>query len=261
MEKMLQRLPQVLLPWYEEHKRELPWRQDKEPYHIWVSEIMLQQTRVEAVKGYYARFLEKLPTIEDLANAPEELLHKLWEGLGYYSRVQNLKKAAEVIVNTHGGVFPKTYESFSYVLTKDKAVYVIGEVSVKDDDDPKILARSVGELTEDPADRQNARVERQAADEDKTRATVSEHGIITKSSLPKVVEASKIYIRVDSMEGKCFGRAISVVEIFSENGKCDVIFFDISTGKYSRSSLKVCLTEVVLEELKGICGKDNVVVK
>jgi len=62
MEKMLQRLPQVLLPWYEEHKRELPWRQDKEPYHIWVSEIMLQQTRVEAVKGYYARFLEKLPT-------------------------------------------------------------------------------------------------------------------------------------------------------------------------------------------------------
>ena len=158
-------------------------------------------------------------------------------------------------------VFPKTYESFSYVLTKDKAVYVIGEVSVKDDDDPKILARSVGELTEDPADRQNARVERQAADEDKTRATVSEHGIITKSSLPKVVEASKIYIRVDSMEGKCFGRAISVVEIFSENGKCDVIFFDISTGKYSRSSLKVCLTEVVLEELKGICGKDNVVVK
>ena len=110
MEKMLQRLPKVLLPWYEEHKRELPWRQDKEPYHIWVSEIMLQQTRVEAVKGYYARFLEKLPTIEDLANAPEELLHKLWEGLGYYSRVQNLKKASEVIVNTHGGVFPKTYE-------------------------------------------------------------------------------------------------------------------------------------------------------
>lgn len=110
MDKHLRQLPQVLLPWYEENKRELPWRQDKEPYHIWVSEIMLQQTRVEAVKGYYARFLEKLPTVEALANAPEELLHKLWEGLGYYSRVRNLKKAAEVIVNTYGGAFPQTYE-------------------------------------------------------------------------------------------------------------------------------------------------------
>lgn len=103
-------LPQVLLPWYDKKKRDLPWRKDKDPYHIWVSEIMLQQTRVEAVKGYYARFLEKLPTVKDLANAPEDTLHKLWEGLGYYSRVRNLKKAAEVIVNTHGGVFPNTYE-------------------------------------------------------------------------------------------------------------------------------------------------------
>ena len=79
---MLQQLPQVLLPWYEANKRELPWRKDKDPYHIWVSEIMLQQTRVEAVKGYYARFLEKLPRVEDLANAPDDLLHKLWEGRG-----------------------------------------------------------------------------------------------------------------------------------------------------------------------------------
>ncbi len=106
----LNTLPQMLLPWYEANRRELPWRQDKKPYHIWVSEIMLQQTRVEAVKGYYARFLRELPTIEDLANAPEDMLHKLWEGLGYYSRVRNLKKAAEVIVNTYGGEFPKTYE-------------------------------------------------------------------------------------------------------------------------------------------------------
>ena len=106
----INRLPQVLLPWYERNKRDLPWRKDKDPYHIWVSEIMLQQTRVEAVKGYYARFLEKLPTVEDLANAPDDLLHKLWEGLGYYNRVRNMKKAAQVIVNTYGGVFPKTYE-------------------------------------------------------------------------------------------------------------------------------------------------------
>jgi len=105
------RLPQLLLPWYEENKRDLPWRRDRDPYHIWVSEIMLQQTRVEAVKGYYTRFLEALPTIEALATCEDDALHKLWEGLGYYSRVRNLKKAAQVIVNDYGGVFPKDYES------------------------------------------------------------------------------------------------------------------------------------------------------
>ena len=87
-----QQLPQALLPWYDQVRRDLPWRQDRDPYHIWISEIMLQQTRVEAVKGYYARFLEALPTIEALAQAEEEQLHKLWEGLGYYSRVRNLKR-------------------------------------------------------------------------------------------------------------------------------------------------------------------------
>ena len=104
------RLPEALLPWYEANKRDLPWRQDREPYHVWLSEIMLQQTRVEAVKGYYTRFLEALPTVADLAAADDELLHKLWEGLGYYSRVRNLKKAAQVIMEEHGGVFPGKYE-------------------------------------------------------------------------------------------------------------------------------------------------------
>ena len=86
-------LPQWLLPWYEQNKRDLPWRQDRNPYHIWVSEIMLQQTRVEAVKGYYTRFLAALPDIPALAACNDDALHKLWEGLGYYSRVRNLKKA------------------------------------------------------------------------------------------------------------------------------------------------------------------------
>ena len=103
------RLPGALLPWYAQNKRELPWRQDKGPYHIWLSEIMLQQTRVEAVKGYYARFLEALPTVEALSCADEEKLYKLWEGLGYYSRVRNLKKAAQAIVECHGGAFPREY--------------------------------------------------------------------------------------------------------------------------------------------------------
>ena len=107
------RLPGVLLPWYERNRRELPWRKDKDPYHIWISEIMLQQTRVEAVKGYYARFLEALPTISALANADDEQLHKLWEGLGYYSRVRNLKKAAKQILERYNGVFPSTHREIS----------------------------------------------------------------------------------------------------------------------------------------------------
>ena len=110
MDELLNNLPRVLLPWYEEHKRDLPWRQDKGPYHIWVSEIMLQQTRVEAVKGYYARFLSALPTISHLANADEEALLKLWEGLGYYSRVRNLQKAAKVIMTQHHGCFPTDHK-------------------------------------------------------------------------------------------------------------------------------------------------------
>ncbi len=105
------RLPDALLPWYKENRRELPWRNDRDPYHIWLSEIMLQQTRVEAVRGYYARFLQALPTIEALASADDERLHKLWEGLGYYSRVRNLKKAAKVIVSTYNGIFPKDYKA------------------------------------------------------------------------------------------------------------------------------------------------------
>ena len=110
MSEKLSRLPEVLLPWYDAGHRDLPWRRDREPYHIWLSEIMLQQTRVEAVKGYYARFLEALPTIEALSQCDDDALHKLWEGLGYYSRVRNLKKAAIQVMANHGGVFPNTFK-------------------------------------------------------------------------------------------------------------------------------------------------------
>ncbi len=106
MENLLKKLPEVLPDWYEKNKRTLPWRADQEAYHIWLSEIMLQQTRVEAVKGYYQRFLAQLPDIESLANCDDDRLHKLWEGLGYYSRVRNLKKAAQVIMTEYGGRFP-----------------------------------------------------------------------------------------------------------------------------------------------------------
>ena len=103
------RLPEALLPWYDKNKRDLPWRHTRDPYQIWLSEIMLQQTRVEAVKGYYARFLSELPTISALAECDDEKLHKLWEGLGYYSRVRNLKKAAKIIEETYNGAFPREY--------------------------------------------------------------------------------------------------------------------------------------------------------
>lgn len=110
VKNLFSRLPEALLPWYDAGHRQLPWREDRDAYHIWVSEIMLQQTRVETVKGYYARFLQTLPTISALAECDDDVLHKLWEGLGYYNRVRNMKKAAQQIMGKHNGVFPVSYE-------------------------------------------------------------------------------------------------------------------------------------------------------
>ena len=101
---------QKLLMWYDENKRDLPWRRSNDPYHIWISEIMLQQTRVDTVIPYYERFLDWFPTVKDLAIAPEERLLKAWEGLGYYSRVRNMQEAAQQIVAEFEGEFPHTYE-------------------------------------------------------------------------------------------------------------------------------------------------------
>lgn len=106
----MQRIVEPLCLWYQERKRDLPWRKDQDPYHIWISEIMLQQTRVEAVKGYYERFMKELPNVHALANVTEEKLLKLWEGLGYYSRARNLKKAAQMIEQEYDGVFPCSYQ-------------------------------------------------------------------------------------------------------------------------------------------------------
>ena len=98
----------LLLNWYDAERRILPWREDPTPYHVWVSEIMLQQTRVEAVKDYYARFLTTLPDVASLAAADEDTYLKLWEGLGYYSRVRNMHKAAVTIMEDYGGEIPST---------------------------------------------------------------------------------------------------------------------------------------------------------
>ena len=109
MKQELRKIVEPIIEWYQNQEKTLPWKQDKEPYHIWVSEIMLQQTRIEAVKKYYTRFMEELPTIQDLAIVPEEKLLKLWEGLGYYSRARNLKKAAIQIEQEYEGKMPTNY--------------------------------------------------------------------------------------------------------------------------------------------------------
>ena len=118
---------QKLLAWYDANKRDLPWRRSKNPYHIWVSEIMLQQTRVDTVIPYYERFLEWFPTVESLAIAPEERLLKAWEGLGYYSRVRNMQTAAQQIMNEFDGEFPSTYEGISSL--KGIGPYTAGAIS------------------------------------------------------------------------------------------------------------------------------------
>ena len=101
---------QILCRWYAAHKRDLPWRGEPNPYYVWLSEIILQQTRVSQGLPYYLNFVEQFPTVVDLANAPEEQVLKVWQGLGYYSRARNLQQAAQYIMRELGGVFPTTYE-------------------------------------------------------------------------------------------------------------------------------------------------------
>lgn len=116
-----------LLHWYEKQARVLPWRENSDPYRVWVSEIMLQQTRVEAVIPYYNRFMENFPDIKALALAGEETVLKLWEGLGYYSRARNLKKAGEIIYYEYDGEFPSEYEKIRKLPGIGK--YTAGAVS------------------------------------------------------------------------------------------------------------------------------------
>ena len=99
-----------LLAWYSSRARSLPWRDDPKPYRVWISEIMLQQTRVEAVKPYFERFMEAFPTVSHLAQAEDDHLMKMWEGLGYYNRARNLKAAAQMIMSEYGGCLPASFD-------------------------------------------------------------------------------------------------------------------------------------------------------
>lgn len=98
----------IMLSWYGDHKRDLPWRNSRNPYYIWLSEVILQQTRVDQGSSYYLRFVEEFPSVQDLANASEAEVLKLWQGLGYYSRARNLHKAARTVVEEFDGQFPET---------------------------------------------------------------------------------------------------------------------------------------------------------
>ena len=133
----MENISPALLEWFYKNRRSLPFREDPTPYHVWLSEVMLQQTRVSAVLPYYYRFLEALPDIPALAACEEEKLHKLWEGLGYYSRVRNLQKAAKLVCAQYGGQLPADYAALL-------ALPGIGELiggSQREEDYGKLVAR------------------------------------------------------------------------------------------------------------------------
>jgi len=157
-----------LLGWYHENSRCLPWRENQEPYRVWVSEIMLQQTRVEAVVPYYERFMERFPTIASLAACEDEELLKYWEGLGYYSRARNLKKAAQVICERYQGRFPENYEEI--LALPGIGTYTAGAVAsiafeqAKAAVDGNVL-RVVARLTQDSHDIMDATFRSQITEE------------------------------------------------------------------------------------------------
>ena len=123
----LEGMAQPLLTWYNENRRELPWRDRNNAYYTWVSEIMLQQTRVEAVKPYFARFIQELPDVRALSEASEEKITKLWEGLGYYSRVRNMQQAAITVMKEYGGKIPEDFETL--LSLKGIGRYTAGAIS------------------------------------------------------------------------------------------------------------------------------------
>ena len=144
----LEQIVAPLLEWYDHHARILPWREEPTAYHVWISEIMLQQTRVEAVKPYYERFLRVFPDVKTLSEANEELLLKTWEGLGYYNRVRNLHKAAQMIMNEYAGEIPDTYEELlrlpgigSYTAGAVSSIAFGRSVSAVDGNVLRIVAR------------------------------------------------------------------------------------------------------------------------
>lgn len=150
-----ERIRHLLLGWYSDHFRALPWRVDATPYHVWISEIMLQQTRIEAVLPYYHRFIDVLPDVYALADISPEVLLKLWEGLGYYSRARNLQKAAKIIVEKYDGQIPSDYEALlalpgigAYTAGAIASIAFDTPVPAVDGNVMRVLARLTGDDTD-----------------------------------------------------------------------------------------------------------------
>ncbi|MDE7479360.1 MAG: A/G-specific adenine glycosylase [Lachnospiraceae bacterium] len=164
----LDKITVPLLEWYHAGNRQLPWRENKDPYRVWVSEIMLQQTRVETVIPYYERFMERFPTVGLLAACNDEELFKLWEGLGYYSRARNLKKAAQVICTQYQGQFPEQFEEI--LALPGIGTYTAGAISSIAFDKAKAavdgnVLRVITRLTQDSQDIMDAKFRRQVTEE------------------------------------------------------------------------------------------------
>ncbi len=141
-----------LLSWYDRHRRELPWRRDRDPYRVWVSEIMLQQTRVAAVLDHYARFMRRFPTVQTLAAAREPSVLAAWSGLGYYHRARRMHQAAKVIARERGGIFPRTAEDWTelpgigrYTAAAVASIAFGEAVAVVDGNVERVLQRLLGE--------------------------------------------------------------------------------------------------------------------
>ena len=152
---ILARCADALLTWYRAHYRSFPWREEPTPYHVWLSEIMLQQTRIEAAMPYYHRFLETVPDIVSLANLPEDQLMKLWEGLGYYSRARNLQKAARIVCERYAGELPADYDALlslpgigEYAAGAIASIAFGIKASAVDGNVMRVLARLCGDETD-----------------------------------------------------------------------------------------------------------------
>ncbi len=161
----------ILIQWYQTHKRDLPWRHTQDPYLIWLSEVILQQTRVAQGLPYFNRFAEAYPTVQHLANASEQEVLRLWQGLGYYSRARNMHKTAQIVVNEHNGIFPNTYKGLlnlkgigPYTAAAIASFAYNENVAVLDGNVFRVLARHFG-IDTDIASTNGAKVFRALADE------------------------------------------------------------------------------------------------
>lgn len=151
MSTLIPKFPNRLISWYEDHKRDLPWRSTHEPYQVWLSEIILQQTRVDQGMAYYLKFIDHYPTVQDLANAKEEEVLKDWQGLGYYSRARNLHFTAKYVTNELNGQFPNNFKDLQQLKGVGKytaaaiASFCFGEVvPVVDGNVYRVICRLMG---------------------------------------------------------------------------------------------------------------------